>query len=607
MYLLPKLRSVSPALRRSFSEAAAAQRTQVLPDIPVPEPTSQPKKRIRRSEVQKATNLSDTAEEMATATAVNYPHKNSAQFMFRDYMRVITRKYNEPERSRLKAIVREMFLEHAHLPKSEMFQVMGEGTRFLGLMACEEEMHDRGLRHTFLKTKFDIRDELDSVIDCKTLEMLPYTFQLRLWTDYGLDEYGQTTAWLAMHNSVGDANKLYNRAKKIERDNARKWVLRRMDRYEQATERSNKRALLSRPEKAAKSEAKLRELFETLDTDKDGFVTYIDFDNAKLAQRTGPGWLDVHTFCYICDLTGISDYEQGMDFDAFRALYLHHGYSSLENDHLAATSHNLENDCVGLVDRAKAESTNDREFKARLRKELDAATLPPEIKRVLLRLGREDPVLRELSIYRNRLGVGERVYNTNNELPFGLASIYVLPRIQMLHNIKYFRELTEHEFERELREKDRKPAAEGPVGPHDTTLKFDDMKDLPRDYSDDEVEPAHKKNWDPREAVLGMDVANLSVKDIRYLLDDLGLEYDANVPEEYFDKEGAAREIENKVFSDFEPEIDFELRSRFLLVRPFDESRLVGPWARSKKPTFLQIDRIYKKQLATQGDVSSEL
>merc|ERR1719410_1724930 len=77
------------------------------------------------SEVQKATNISDSAEEMAENTTINYPHKNSAQFMYRDYMRVISRKYEEPMTRKLKNIVREMFLDYAHLPKRELFQVMG--------------------------------------------------------------------------------------------------------------------------------------------------------------------------------------------------------------------------------------------------------------------------------------------------------------------------------------------------------------------------------------------------------------------------------------------------------------------------------------------------
>lgn len=517
------------------------------------------------------TNLSDTAEEMAEKTALNYPHKNSAQFMYRDYMRVISRKYDEPQAKRLKAIVRQMFLEYAHLPKKEMFQTMGEGTRFLGLLACEEDMHDRGLRHMFLKTKWDIRDVFDCRLDCKLLDCMPYIFQLSLWTDYGLDEYGQTTAWLAFYNEVKDANKAYEREKAVGRDEARKWMLRRLDRYEQAKERRNKKWLLSLEEKKRTAlEIKVEELFEKLDKDNDGFITYLDlYDYARF---NGPGFMDCENFCYLCDLTGIEDYEKGLDFESFYSLYLHHESANLELHHTLISHPDIKETCEAIVAKVRESTKSSNEYRSKLL--IEAAELPESVQEVLLALKENESARDAVQTLFNCWQLGEKDYNTCNQLPFGLATIYVQPRILMLHNMKYLHELPEEDI----------------------------MEELDKEYTYEEVEPSHKKNWDPREAVLGMDVALLSVKDIRYLLEDLGLDYDPNVAEEHFDKEAAAREIENKVFADFEPEIDNEFRERFLLVRPFEEGRLTGPKASEKPPTFVQLDRVYKKQLQFQPE-----
>merc|ERR1719195_2439050 len=98
------------------------------------------------------------AEETNEETTKHYPHKHSTTFLYRDYMRVLDRKYPKEFAGKLKRTVRELFDYYAHLPDKERFQVMGEGTRLLGLLACEEEMHNRGLRHSFVKTHWEIID-----------------------------------------------------------------------------------------------------------------------------------------------------------------------------------------------------------------------------------------------------------------------------------------------------------------------------------------------------------------------------------------------------------------------------------------------------------------
>jgi hypothetical protein len=228
--------------------------------------------------------------------------------------------------------------------------------------------------------------------------------------------------------------------------------------------------------------------------------------------------------------------------------------------------------CLELVKRVRESTKSEEEYRSQLLKE--ASGLDESVQQILLQLKENESPTETVQMLMNCWQLGVRDYNTCNQLPFGLATIYVQPRILMLHNMKYLHELPEEEI----------------------------MEELDKEYTYEEVEPSHKKNWDPREAVLGMDVSLLSVKDIRYLLEDLGLEYDPNVAEEHFDKEAAAREIENKVFADFEPEIDQEFRERFLLVRPFEEGRLSGPKASEKLPTFVQLDRVYKKQLQFQPD-----
>merc|ERR1719204_209751 len=111
--------------------------------------------------------LSKFAKETANRAAGALPHKHTSLFLYRDYLRVIERKYEGSQVKYLKNAVRHNFITYKYLEDKERMQMVGEGTRFVGLLACAEELHDGGLKNAYLKDPFTRIDETHRQIDPK--------------------------------------------------------------------------------------------------------------------------------------------------------------------------------------------------------------------------------------------------------------------------------------------------------------------------------------------------------------------------------------------------------------------------------------------------------
>merc|ERR1719491_940535 len=253
----------------------------------------------------------DPAKEIAK----EYPHKWNSGTLYRDFLRVVHRKYPEPQRTKYSSFLRAAFREHTFIDNEERMKLMGTGPTTLGSIAIEEEFFEKGIKHPEHPSRYDLIDTLSANIDCRRLHPLPYLIQRDLWYYFGLGEQQQDVIATKVHRIAKSKNEKYNERTVERRDECRQWILDRLALFEDSYAHSPQRdvSLISREQ--AK---KVQEIFAALDSNNDGLVTYNDFhavlngsesNHLQMLHFGDNVTLSVETWHYMSDvLLSLADY-----------------------------------------------------------------------------------------------------------------------------------------------------------------------------------------------------------------------------------------------------------------------------------------------------------
>lgn len=178
----------------------------------------------------------DTAKEIAK----EYPHKWSSATLYRDFMRVIRRKYPPQKHIIYRQILNDTFHEHEYISDDIRMSLMGTGPTSLGSLAVEEEFYDKGLKHPQHPHRYDMIDILCSAMDSKKIHPLPYLVQRDIWYYFGLGEQQQDILSTKVHKICKNMNEKYSEISAEEKDYHRQWLLKRLNLFEDSTREKNK-------------------------------------------------------------------------------------------------------------------------------------------------------------------------------------------------------------------------------------------------------------------------------------------------------------------------------------------------------------------------------
>lgn len=290
------------------------------------------KKAVKKGKIQ-------GTKEVSTTLAKKLPHRHTSLFLYRDYLRVIRKKYKSPLASRMRSHVRQGFEANRYLGDKERMETVEEGVKFLGLLSCQEGMFNESLKDpdNYLKCTADRHEFQSNIMDRKLIHIYPYVFLQDLWERFGLDEYGQTTVWLRTHNEAERLNNEYNEKKKPGRDAAREWLMKRLQLIEHhGQSRRVAEHEMQTEERRAEDDDKVERLYQHIQKSRDdGRVSYKDVHMwcEKVCRKQEDFHMSFDSWCYACDLMGIKDYYGGMDLNQFRKLYIDHGFFNLDYQH----------------------------------------------------------------------------------------------------------------------------------------------------------------------------------------------------------------------------------------------------------------------------------
>ena len=170
----------------------------------------------------------DPAKEIAK----EYPHKWNSGTLYRDFLRVVQRKYKEPQRTKYSQFLRNAFREHTFIDDEERMKLMGTGPTTLGSIAIEEEFYEKGIKHPEHPSRFDLVDVMASNLDCQRIHPLPYLIQRDMWYYFGLGEQQQDVIATKVHRITKKLNEKYSEKTAEHRDECRKWITTRLALFE---------------------------------------------------------------------------------------------------------------------------------------------------------------------------------------------------------------------------------------------------------------------------------------------------------------------------------------------------------------------------------------
>ena len=176
----------------------------------------------------------DPAKEIAK----EYPHKWNSGTLYRDFLRVVNRKYEEPQKTKYLNSLRNAFREHTFIDNEERMKLMGTGPTTLGSIAIEEEFYEKGIKHPEHPSRFDLIDIFAANLDCQRIHPLPYLIQRDMWYYFGLGEQQQDVIATKIHRIAKKLSDKYSEKTIEERDECREWIVTRCQLFEESNARS---------------------------------------------------------------------------------------------------------------------------------------------------------------------------------------------------------------------------------------------------------------------------------------------------------------------------------------------------------------------------------
>mmetsp|Transcript_11486 Transcript_11486/g.17405 ORF Transcript_11486/g.17405 Transcript_11486/m.17405 type:complete len:543 (+) Transcript_11486:40-1668(+) len=207
----------------------------------------------------------DPAKEIAK----EYPHKWSSATLYRDFLRVIQRKYEEPQKSKYTRILENAFREHQYVDNEQRMKLMGTGPTTLGSICLEEEYYEKGIKHPEHPSRFDMVDIFAANLDCRRIHPLPYLVQRDVWYYFGLGEQQQDIIATKVHRIAKKLNDKYHDVTAEYRDECRNWITERLQLFEESMANATNASSIS-----VDDANKVKQLFEYLDSDGDGYISY---------------------------------------------------------------------------------------------------------------------------------------------------------------------------------------------------------------------------------------------------------------------------------------------------------------------------------------------
>eukprot|EP01083_Nonionella_stella_P025051 69025_1 len=207
----------------------------------------------------------DPAKEIAK----EYPHKWNSGTLYRDFLRVIQRKYPEPQKTKYTNLLRASFREHGFIDNEERMKLMGTGPTTLGSVAIEEEFYEKGIKHPEHPSRYDLIDVFASNLDCQRIHPLPYLIQRDMWYYFGLGEQQQDIIATKISRMAKKLSDKYTERSYEEREQCRQWIVNRLALFEESFTNSNASTSMS-----IDTANKIKQIFDYLDADKDGYISY---------------------------------------------------------------------------------------------------------------------------------------------------------------------------------------------------------------------------------------------------------------------------------------------------------------------------------------------
>ena len=170
--------------------------------------------------------------EPAKEIAKEYPHKWNSGTLYRDFLRVVHRKYEGPTKTKYTNMLRAAFREHGFIDNEERMKLMGTGPTTLGSIAIEEEFYEKGIKHPEHPARYDLLDVFAANLDCQRIHPLPYLIQRDMWYYFGLGEQQQDAIATKVHRITKKLNDKYSEKSIEERDQCRQWILNRLELFE---------------------------------------------------------------------------------------------------------------------------------------------------------------------------------------------------------------------------------------------------------------------------------------------------------------------------------------------------------------------------------------